>query len=247
VPKTKRTRTGSDLDEVLDVFGRAQQLYPRLIAQREFHAAELAKLDAALAKLQHVVGGASAPRAGSSAPAVKRGRPRSNGAAGEGTLASIVLAALSGANGPLNAAELIAAVRTKREVGKANLQNVLRDLRAKGLVKADGKAKRFSYTLGKSGAPTLRAGAAKASAKRGKNQARGARGSGPSLRDAAVAALGKGNEMPRAELIKAMLATRPDAKASSAGVTIDNLRRDGVVKASGEKKAYRYSLATAAS
>jgi hypothetical protein len=130
----RRRSSSSDLAEAVAVFGRAQDLYPKLQSQRDEVFAELQRLDGILAKLRHIAHAST-------------GRPRAGGP----TVADIVLSVLSSASAPMNAASIAAGVTAQRPVSMGTLQIVLRRLRDNGRLKASGKAKRFTYSLTRSG------------------------------------------------------------------------------------------------
>jgi hypothetical protein len=144
----RKARGGTELDEAFAVFTSAERIYPKLVAQRDQLAAELAKLDQALAKLRHVATRSSASAA-SKAPSAKpvgkrRGRPPGAG----GSLSDRVLTVLSSASGPMTASEIAAAVKKAHpSAGVSGMQKTLRVLRDKGVLRASGKAKRFKYEL----------------------------------------------------------------------------------------------------
>jgi predicted transcriptional regulator len=242
---------GSPLDEVLAVFGRAEALYPELIEKREYHAAELAKLDAAIAKLKHVAG---AERV--SAKAARPTKPKSTAATtprnGASTIATLVLDALSSADGPVTASQLTSAISAKRPVSKANLQNVLRALRENGQIQASGPARRFSYSLTKNAAPAirreLRASSATSTTRPGQRSPKnntpspknGTRSNnGRSVREIILEAVAQPRSF--AEIIAIVAKARPDVKKNSVGPILSTLRKDASVKASGSPRDYRYT------
>src|SRR5687768_9640196 len=55
MPRKKQATIGSELDEALDVFGRAKQIYPKLVAKRDYRARVLLKGETALARLKSYV------------------------------------------------------------------------------------------------------------------------------------------------------------------------------------------------
>ncbi len=169
MPRKKVSTYRSDLDEALQVFARAEKIYSGLLGKRQQLQRELSDVEAALSKLGHIAGAkearpakaapgrpkaapvakaAPAAKAASKAATPKRRPGRPPGGSGKPTLSQLLVSAMGKSSRPMTAKELLSAVSAQRPGAVAgSLQIALRDLRDKGVVKATGKAKRFSYSL----------------------------------------------------------------------------------------------------
>lgn len=98
--RSTRVAAAPEIEEALAVFGRAEEIYPKLLAQRSQVHAELQRVDAALARLAHVAGvkrgpgrpkgsvakpkaapAAAAPTAEAAAPAAEPAKTKKRGKA----------------------------------------------------------------------------------------------------------------------------------------------------------------------
>lgn len=249
--KTPTGKGPNEIDVAHGLIAQAERLKPKLLKRREDLRRELAQVDDALAKLDRL-GGARpvtvhAPAAPSKAKAQAPAAVLNGETARAPSVASVVIQALSSASTPLNAAELARAVEATRPTNKAILQNTLRDLRAKGLVKATGKAKRFSYSLTGTALSTGPAPASvqtrapkpkRVAAKAGHPSKKGGR----TVREIVLETL---SDKPIAwsAILAAVTKERPDVAPGSVSVIVQKMRKDGQVKTSGAPKDYRYTAA----
>jgi hypothetical protein len=133
---------------VQDVVSRAESIYPRLVSRRADIAAELARVDDAIAQLEGLKGTLGSARARPpAAPSVARSRPRGQALTAR-KLEQPVLAALGQFKGPVGSAEILEALSAKGlSVRPYPLQTALKRLRDEGHIRASGKARRFKYEI----------------------------------------------------------------------------------------------------
>jgi predicted transcriptional regulator len=236
---------------------RAEGLYPKLRHRRDALAAELARVDAALAKLHSVVdsrGGAvarpavrAARPAATAAPSV--GRPRG----GQPSVASVIMASLSKATQPQTAGDLAEALRQAgRAVRSQSIQMALKGLREKGLVRASGKAKRFKYEIApgatnavltpkRRGRPPKNAQTSTAKRTAGRP---GRKSNGRvTMRELIVNALKQKSGLNMSELADSIASVQPSVNKANLPKLLRRLRDGKVITAEGSPRSFRYSLA----
>jgi hypothetical protein len=235
-------RTTSEEVDFTEVFRRAAEEYKKLRSKRKAIAREIAKVDRAIARLEnptakdvHAVHRALVrSRPG---PRAER-RPSSevaNGRHDPVKLAHLVVRVLTKARAPLSFADLAAAVRRRVPASNGNLQNLLRNLRKKGLVETRGVAPSYLYSLAR--APRPSDFESPGWGKPGKPKG------APSVRAAILETIRDQPYLTWAELKRRVLEMRPDINPITVTATLGELRKTGVVEVAGVRRLYRYFLA----
>jgi hypothetical protein len=148
--RARSAQNGAELAGVADVFARAAQLYPKLLASRDHHARELAKLEHALAVLEPIVERRAerrAPEGNGEAPSIARTRAHRAARDGKRSAREIALATLSEGK-QLVRADIVDAILSERpDIKRKSAWIVIDRLKREGVLSASGGRKHYKYAI----------------------------------------------------------------------------------------------------